>query len=286
MQIENPPTAAPTGLIGYGEAIDRLRADPANAELIRDMYIGPDVVEEARRFEASAEWAETRRLLGDRMVAARVIDLGAGSGMASYAFARAGAREVLAVEPWTGAGVGRDAIDRLGLPVIVTVDARGEDLPFETGTIDIVYARQTLHHAADLDQMFREIGRVLRPGGVLLTCRDHVVDDDEQLATFLAGHPVHRLAGGEHAYTLDAYLGAMRAGGLRVTTVLAPWDSIINAFPHVRSEAERRKTLRRRLRKRWGPAGRFVVRVPGAIRLEERRIAARRDPGGRTRSWP
>jgi len=267
-------------LIGYGEAMDRLRADPAYADLIRDIYLGPDTVEEARRFERSAEWRETRRLIGqDRITGARVIDLGAGAGISSYAFAVAGAREILAVEPWTGSSAGRDAIARLEQPAIVTVDARGEDLPFDTGSIDIVYARQTLHHADDLSQMMAESARVLRPGGVLFTCRDHVVDDDAQLAVFLAGHPVHRLAGGEHAYRLDEYLGAIRAAGLRVKKVFGPWDSIINAFPHVRSEEERQRVFRKRYVKRWGTAGRFIARIPGATLLVQRRIARRRDPG-------
>lgn len=266
-------------LIGYGEAMDRLRADPARADLIRDTYLGPDPVDEARRFEQSAEWQETRRLLGPRIEGARVIDLGAGTGMASYAFAVAGAREIFAVEPWTGAAVGRDAIERLGIPGITSIDARGEQMPFETGSIDIVYARQTLHHADDLGRMIGEMARVLRPGGAMFTCRDHVADDEAQLAAFLAGHPVHQLAGGEHAYPLDDYLAAIRSAGLRIRLVLAPWDSIINAFPHVRSEAERQRVLRRHIRKRWGIAGRFVVRVPGIVRREERRIARRRDPG-------
>lgn len=276
MTSEQPDERA---LIGYGEAMDALRADLAFTDLIRDTYLGPDPLEEARRFERSAEWRETCRLLGDRIVGARVIDLGAGAGISSYAFALAGAREILAVEPWTGSAAGRDAIALLDQDAIVTVDARGEDMPFETDSVDIVYARQTLHHADDLTRMLAECARVLRPGGVLFTCRDHVVDDDAQLAVFRAGHPVHRLAGGENAYKLDEYLVAIRAAGLRVQKVLGPWDTIINAFPHVRSETERRRVLRGRCRKRWKRAGRVIARLPGAIVLEQRRITGRRDPG-------
>ena len=142
-----------------------------------------------------------------------------------------------------------------------------------------LYARQTLHHADDLTKMLAEIARVLRPRGMLITCRDHVVDDEAQLATFLAGHPVHQLAGGEHAYSLDAYLAAIRSAGLRVESVLAPWDSIINAFPHVRSKRELRRALRRRMVRRWGTAGKVIARIPGAMRWEQRRIAQERAPG-------
>jgi ubiquinone/menaquinone biosynthesis C-methylase UbiE len=273
------PAATPPALIGYGEAMDRLRADPKYADLIRDMYVGPDPVKEAHRFEQSAEWKETARLLGGWIRGARVVDLGAGTGFSSYAFMTAGAREVLAVEPWTGSAVGRDAIERLGLPGIVVVDARGEAMPIESGSVDIVYARQTLHHADDLTKMLAEIGRILRPGGAMFTARDHVVDNDKQLARFLAGHPVHQLAGGEHAYSLDAYLAAIQSGGLRVRRVIRPWDSVINAFPHVRSEAERRAVPRRKLERRWGTAGTVLSWIPGVTWLIQRRIAGRRPPG-------
>jgi SAM-dependent methyltransferase len=273
------PDATRPGLIGYGEAMDRLRADPKFADLIRDIYLGPDPVVEAGRFEQSAEWQETRRLLGSRIDGARVIDLGAGAGISSYAFIKAGAREVFAIEPWTGAATGRDAIDSLGLASIVTVDARGEAMPIETGSIDIVYARQTLHHADDLGQMLVEIARVLRLGGVMFTCRDHVVDNDDQLAAFLAGHPVHQLAGGEHAYSLEAYLAAIRSAGLRVQAVMGPWDSVINAFPHVRSARAFKGEPRRRLMRRWGLAGRIMARIPGVKTFVRWRMARDRPPG-------
>jgi ubiquinone/menaquinone biosynthesis C-methylase UbiE len=271
------PAEAPR--MGYGEALDHLRADPRYADLIRDIYLGPDPVEEARRFERSAEWRETCRLLRGRIARARVVDLGAGAGIASYAFISAGAREVLAVEPWSGAAAGRDAVERLGLQGIVSINSMGEDMPIDTDSVDIVYARQTLHHAADLKRMLAEIARVLRPGGVVFTSRDHVVDDTRQLAQFLAGHPVHRLAGGEHAFTLDEYLDAIRSAGLRVERVITPWGSVINLFPWARSEADRQRLLRAPFERRLGAPGRLVARVPGATTLMRRRIESRRPPG-------
>lgn len=263
----------------YGEALDHLRADPSRADLIRDIYLGPDPLVEARRFASSAEWEETCRLLAGRIAGARVVDLGAGAGIASYAFIVEGAREVLAVEPWSGAAAGRDAVERLGVAGIVAIDAMGEAMPIDSTSVDIVYARQTLHHAADLPQMLREMARVLRPGGAVFTSRDHVVDDERQLRKFLATHPVHQLAGGEHAYSVDEYLAAIRGAGLRVERVITPWASVINLFPWARSEAERRRLIRARFEKRLGAPGRLVARIPGATTLMRRRIEARRPPG-------
>lgn len=70
-------------------------------------------------------------------------------------------------------------------------------VPLVDSSIDIVYARQVLHHAAELERLMSEVARVLRPGGVLMACREHVVDSESQKQAFLNSHPVHRLAGGE-----------------------------------------------------------------------------------------
>jgi SAM-dependent methyltransferase len=221
------------------EAIRRLRADPSHADLVRDAYLGRDVVESARRFAGSAEWSEVVRLLDGRIVDATVIDLGAGIGAASVAFANEGAAHVIAIEPDPSDEVGRGAMVRLEpLTNVEMIDAVGEGIPLPNGTADIVYCRQVLHHATDLASMLVEMARVLKPGGVLIACREHVVDNDEQLKAFLASHPVNQLAGGEHAFGLDDYLSAISHAGLRLTLSLGPWDSIINAFPGVRSQFE------------------------------------------------
>lgn len=41
----------------------------------------------------------------------------------------------------------------------------GEEIPFPTGTFDLVTANQVVEHVADRPRMFREVQRVLRPGG-------------------------------------------------------------------------------------------------------------------------
>ena len=189
-------------------------------------------------FCGSAEFAEVKRLLGPILHHAVVADIGAGTGIASYALHKSGASRVFAVEPDASDEVGRGAIERLredtATPIEI-LDGWGEELPLPDDSIDVVYSRQVLHHAADLERFMSEVARVLRPGGVLLACREHVVDNDSQKREFLDSHPVHRLAGGENAFSLPQYLAAIAASGLVVRALLGPWDSVINAFPAVRS---------------------------------------------------
>lgn len=248
------------------EAIATLARDPAQAEHLRDGYLLRTPREDAEAFAASAEFAATRRLLAGRIEGAVVVDVGAGRGAASLAFARAGARRVLAVEPSPGEALGRGAIAALGAgPALRIVDGWGEALPLPAAEADVVYCRQTLHHARDLGRFVAECARVLKPGGVLLAVREHVADDEAQRAEFLADHAVHRMAGGENAYPAATYAGAMRAAGLRVRRVLGPFDSVICAYPGVRSEAALAEVPRAWLRNRFGPRlGAWLARAPGA----------------------
>jgi SAM-dependent methyltransferase len=259
------------------EAVRSLRRDPSYADLVRDAYLGRDVADSFRRFAESAEFDAVRSILGGRLGGATVLDLGAGTGMASAAFVRAGAGRVIAVEPDESDEVGRGAMGRAGADFEV-IDACGEQLPLPDATVDVVYARQVLHHAQDLESLMAEVARVLRPGGMVLACREHVVDSDEQLQVFLTNHPVHRLAGGEHAFPLSTYVAAIRGAGLVDIKVLGPWDSVINAYPAVRSADELRRMPGEQLRHRLGTLGRFVGSIPGVPQLVLWRMQ-RRGPG-------
>jgi SAM-dependent methyltransferase len=265
--------AEPTGRMTVDEAVRLLRTDPASSDLVRDAYLGRDVVDSARRFATSSEFAEVLRVLGPRLDCATVLDLGAGSGIASLALLGAGAQRVLAVEPDPSDEVGRGAIARLDPDERIEIrDGFGEDIPADDASVDIVYARQVLHHATDLRRVLHECARVLRPGGLLLACREHVVEGPDELAAFLAAHPVHRLAGGENAFSLAEYLGAIDAADLVLDQVIGPWDSVINAFPAVRSADDLRNHARDALARRWGLLGRLASHAPWVQSVVRRRI--------------
>lgn len=220
----------------WEEAIEILRRDPAHQELIYNSYLTTNLVENCRRFAEGEEFAATLKLLEKFAPGKKtILDMPGGNGIATYAFARAGF-EVTTVEPNPSESVGRGAIQhtlRESSLHANVVDAYGEKLPFENDSFDIVYVRQGLHHAWDLPAMLREIARILRPGGVLLACREHVVDDYKRsLQRFLDSQPDHQLYGGENAFVLADYRQAMFASGMSISLELAPFDSPINMHPN------------------------------------------------------
>jgi SAM-dependent methyltransferase len=261
------------------EAIRTLRARPDMAALIEDSYLDTDTAGYWERFPESAEFAAVRRLIGRDTTGLRVLDLGAGVGMAAYAFARSGATFVCAAEPDSSEEVGYRSL--MGRPPddlrVSIVEAFGETLPFADETFDVVYCRQVLHHARHLDRMVAEMARVTRHGGQVIACREHVVRNRRDLARFLESHPVHAMAGNEHAFRREEYERAFAGAGLQLRMVLRPLESVINAYPRARTDAELAELPARWLA-RFGPAGRLLSGAPG-VDTCLRSIAVRRAPG-------
>jgi ubiquinone/menaquinone biosynthesis C-methylase UbiE len=255
------------------EAVRQLRADPRHAALVRDTYLDLDVVAAAARFRESGEWKAAAELLVPVIRGGTAVDLGSGNGMAAAAMVCAGAARVVAIEPDPSAEIGRGAIAVVcaGLPVEVLA-AFAECLPLSDESADCVYARQVLHHTQDLNLALRECARVLRRSGLFLACREHVADNNEELAVFLHEHPVHQLTGGEHAYKLQEYRAAITGAGLRIVREIGPWDSVINLFPSVNSDDEIPGIPDRVIVEKFGALGRAMAPIPGVRQLVAARL--------------
>lgn len=218
--------------MSWEAAVQWLRNKPDQQELVRACYYDDPLPAAAERFWQSLEWKSIAALLPPAQ-GGRALDLGAGRGISSYALAKEGWK-VSALEPDPSTLVGAGAIRALandsGMPIEVVTEF-SEKLPFADGSFDLVNCRQVLHHARDLPQTCREIFRVLKPGGRMVATREHVISKREDLQAFLDRHPLHHLYGGENAFLLSEYTGAITGAGLRLDKVLAPFDSPINYFP-------------------------------------------------------
>ena len=108
-----------------------------------------------------------RHAAGDaRWPYGRALELGCGTGFFLLNLMQAGltARgSVTDLSPGMVAAALRNA-ENLGLDVDGRV-ADAEQIPYDDATFDVVVGHAVLHHIPDLDAAFREVLRVLKPGG-------------------------------------------------------------------------------------------------------------------------
>jgi ubiquinone/menaquinone biosynthesis C-methylase UbiE len=238
-------------MLTWEQAVQSLRNQPDQKELVQYCYYDDPLESAAERFAQSEEWIAVTQLLKPK-IPGQVLDIGAGRGISSYAFAKAGC-SVTALEPDSSKLVGAGAISNLfkntGLPIQI-VQEWGETLPFANNTFDIVYGRAVLHHAKDLKQLCKEAARVLKPGGYFLATREHIISRKDDLQKFLDSHPLHHLYGGENAYLLEEYTDAIRSAGLQIIRSFNPLESVINYFPMSKSQYQ--SQVKNSLARRFG----------------------------------
>lgn len=229
----------------WEETIIFIRQKKEFGELVENTYLDADLLKNVEKFKTSLEFTETRQRIRQYLnpdspsKQLRLLDIGAGNGISSVAFALHNF-EVTAIEPDTSETVGCGAIHLLKsqykLHNLEIISSYGESLPFENESFDIVYARQAMHHARDLNLFVKEASRVLKKGGLVFTCRDHVVNDEQQKMEFLKSHPLQYYYEGENAFSLSEYTEAFRQAGLSILEELGPLDSAINYSPKTQQE--------------------------------------------------
>ncbi len=107
--------------------------------------------------------AEVRQVLG----CGRVLDWGAGWGQNSLLLAAHGL-EVVAYDV-EDKGAGEGLLAGTGVRYVVAPRPDAPDLPFADREFDAVLNCGVLEHVDDVRRALAELGRVLRPGGVLVT---------------------------------------------------------------------------------------------------------------------
>lgn len=94
----------------------------------------------------------------------KMLEIGCGTGALTCRFARAGA-DITAVDiTKTAVAMARRNAEFQGLSVDVR-HADAEHLDFPDNTFDYIFSWGVLHHTNDMDQAFREVSRILKPGG-------------------------------------------------------------------------------------------------------------------------
>lgn len=255
----------------WEETIQMIRDNPEFNELIIHAYFDEDLSDNVRRFGQSEEFFETMELFRQYSNNAEtILDIGSGNGISAVNFALKNF-DVTVIEPDPSDSIGAGAIGKLkhelNLSNLKIFQILAEDMPFDDNQFDIVYVRQAMHHAKDLDKFIFEAVRVLKPGGLLLTVRDHVIYNEYDKNWFLKNHPLHKYYGGENAFTSDQYVSAMTSAGASVVKILRYYDSIINYFPLTREEKDRMwdnrvSTFKKSIKKKIG----YFSKIPGITR--------------------
>lgn len=99
----------------------------------------------------------------------RVLDVGAGRCWSTKYLAMQGA-ECVATDIMSAPNVGLETAEHYldgGKIYFERVRCDMNDMPFNDGAFDLVFAQGAVHHSLNLAQTFREAARVLRPGGRL-----------------------------------------------------------------------------------------------------------------------
>jgi 2-polyprenyl-3-methyl-5-hydroxy-6-metoxy-1,4-benzoquinol methylase len=205
---------------------------PREEQLAYSELMGKMLDEQARRQKAAKLISVISHGLGravdhegGQLAGLTAVDVGCSAGFIADELALAGA---------TTTGVDIDepglakARERFGERVDFRL-ARGEDLPFDDGSVDVVVLNHIYEHVVDPDAVVADIHRVLAPGGVLYLGIGHrwqVVEPHHRLP-FLSWLPQRaadrylRLAGkGEHYYEKYSTPSGLR----RMFAAFDVWD--------------------------------------------------------------
>lgn len=232
----------------WEESVIYIRGKPEFKELVEKAYLDERLELNVDRFIKSEEWLETLRIIRMNIPAAKnVLDIGGGNGISSIAFSLAGF-DVTVVEPDQSETIGTGAIRKLKslykLKKLEIIEEYAEDLQIKDQLFDIVYCRQAMHHARNLDNFVKKIASLIKPGGIFFSVRDHVIFNQKDKNWFLESHPLQKLYGGENAFTSNEYRTAIKNAKLVLKKEYKYFETVINYFPLTSGQIEQMEYAR------------------------------------------
>lgn len=222
----------------WEETILHIRTNPQYRNLVEDAYLSEDIVDNVERYRKSKEFESLLQLIRKHKPVPDenlLVEIGAGNGIASLSFFLSGYK-VIAVEPDLSETIGSGAIELLAKHYsaeekIQVVNSFAESIPLADNSADIVFCRQALHHAHDLNKFISESARILKKGGIFIAIREHVLTTERDLPVFLSNHPLQKFYGGENAFTDEQYTQAIVQAGLKPEQTLKHFETPINYMP-------------------------------------------------------
>lgn len=190
-------------------------ASPSGRDLPTDVVTyGPDVARE-----------DTLKLLGS-VNGKRILDLGCGTGHNAIALARRGAKVIAVDESSEQVAEARAASEREKVKVELHQAPLAELAFIRADTIDAALSVWGLTAVDDIDRVFRQVDRVLRPEHPLVLAMPHpayaLIDSEDPERRVRRSYWDAAAADGTALRTISSLFTALGRANFRVDTVLEP----------------------------------------------------------------
>ena len=110
----------------------------------------------------------------------------------------------------------------------VVADVNKDKLPFDSGSFDLVFAGEVIEHLIDTDGFLAELGRCLKPGGMLLITTPNLASFENRIRILFGWYPKwmnYCLEGSGHirAYTPTVLKRQLLRHGFEIVSQTGSW---------------------------------------------------------------